>query len=626
MDEDNLEEMLKRVWMEVREAFWYPPLPDPVFMDPIPAPAGMDMQNHFNTFVSKAFLGYLTEVGPADTETILTGLLLHEANHYVTCPKDFKGYLELFSASRHATWGKQHGVDMAKNAVNYYADVVVNTDITVVMDRHEVTEIYRIMYSPEMSVHPKLGPAIRASEPINRIMGGLYQELWECDLGIVPIEEERAIIDELKGIDYLHSDNRKEDVREFTRIILPVMQEMIEKQKEMQKEQKKKKKDQKGKQQQDQQGDPSSSSSGEECEEGEEGDEQGEPQSGPGGEGDEDMFSDGLLDNIDPSSFSDDEIEEGLREFAEEENQNDFADAMHDLDLDERLYGEKDKKSTGYIPIKRGKEGLLAQIQFYSALAKKYDLPIKTQEIHKDGSLYPHSHTKYQLGDDLQRVDPFNSMGKVIPGLSNRWQMKESETVGQKEGVPDAIICIDSSGSMINPSGDSINTGRISPAVLGAFCAADAYLANDAKVAVVNFSASTNRTDFIDDTKTLYKLICSYQGEGTQLRTEAIDELVEMATDKVDIILITDMAIFNIGEVLQNLSEHTKTNRLTVVSLHSPGAVSQYGNYEGESLRNVKMLQNQLGDSDNVGFYHVKSTDDIAKIILGETTKSFGMK
>jgi hypothetical protein len=61
------------------------------------------------------------------------------------------------------------------------------------------------------------------------------------------------------------------------------------------------------------------------------------------------------------------------------------------------------------------------------------------------------------------------------------------------EETPDCLIAIDSSGSMINPR------KNLSYAVLGAACATNAYLRNDAKVAVYNFSdAPMGGKDILD--------------------------------------------------------------------------------------------------------------------------------
>ncbi len=81
--------------------------------------------------------------------------------------------------------------------------------------------------------------------------------------------------------------------------------------------------------------------------------------------------------------------------------------------------------------------------------------------------------------------------------------------------TPDCLIAIDSSGSMINPR------KSLSYAVLGAACAADAYLQNDSKVAVYNFSdapmGGKDVLNYTDRREDIYRVLCKYFGGGTAL-------------------------------------------------------------------------------------------------------------
>ena len=81
------------------------------------------------------------------------------------------------------------------------------------------------------------------------------------------------------------------------------------------------------------------------------------------------------------------------------------------------------------------------------------------------------------------------------------------------EGTPDCLIAIDSSGSMINPR------KSLSYAVLGAACATNAYLQNDSKVAVYNFSdapmGGKDILNYTDRREDIYRVLCKYFGGGT---------------------------------------------------------------------------------------------------------------
>src|SRR5437762_10546708 len=75
--------------------------------------------------------------------------------------------------------------------------------------------------------------------------------------------------------------------------------------------------------------------------------------------------------------------------------------------------------------------------------------------------------------------------------------------MGRREGVPDCIVIIDSSGSMTNPR------YLLSHAILGAGCACEAYLRHGAQVAVYNFgdapAGDKLLLDFTTDRKRIYQ-------------------------------------------------------------------------------------------------------------------------
>ena len=67
---------------------------------------------------------------------------------------------------------------------------------------------------------------------------------------------------------------------------------------------------------------------------------------------------------------------------------------------------------------------------------------------------------------------------------------------------------------------------HISHAILGAACAAEAYLRNGARVAVYNFSDASADDEYIlsytRNRRKIYNAICHYYGGGTQLFIKTI--------------------------------------------------------------------------------------------------------
>ena len=144
---------------------------------------------------------------------------------------------------------------------------------------------------------------------------------------------------------------------------------------------------------------------------------------------------------------------------------------------------------------------------------------------------------------------------------------------------------------------------ELSYAVLGAACACDAYLRNEARVAVYNFSdaeAGGRRIlNYSDNRKQIYRTLCHYFGGGTRLLVEHMNAL---QTEKVpDIFLITDMQITNLEILIQYFNDCE--NRVTAVHI-------------GDN-KQVHEFRNSMALRKNVGIYAVQRKEDIPRIVLG---------
>ncbi len=172
------------------------------------------------------------------------------------------------------------------------------------------------------------------------------------------------------------------------------------------------------------------------------------------------------------------------------------------------------------------------------------------------------------------------------------------------EGTPECLIAIDSSGSMINPR------KNLSYAVLGAACAADAYLRNHSKVAVYNFSdAPMGGKDVLDYTlrrEEVYRALCKYFGGGTALD---MDDLIPLAQGRknLDLFIITDMKITNL-ETLIGYFEKIQ-NRITAVHIGENPYASRF--------------EKAIGNRKNINIFTVKKKEDIPHIVLGKILEYF---
>jgi hypothetical protein len=237
-------------------------------------------------------------------------------------------------------------------------------------------------------------------------------------------------------------------------------------------------------------------------------------------------------------------------------------------------------------------------------LAESYFIPLKKLPLEEKGFLHPHSHSPWEVGSPFQDVDIWTSFGKVMPGLTQIWKKKEGKGKGKTEGVPDCIIAIDSSGSMINPR------KSLSYAVLGAACAADAFLRNNSKVAVYNFSdapmGGREILNYTNKRKEIYKVLCKYFGGGTALDLEDLIPLVKRRKN-LDLFIITDMKITNLETLINFLSQ--VQNRITAVHVGENPYASRF----------EKAVEKRR----NISIFTVKKKEDIPHIVLGSIRQYF---
>jgi hypothetical protein len=228
--------------------------------------------------------------------------------------------------------------------------------------------------------------------------------------------------------------------------------------------------------------------------------------------------------------------------------------------------------------------------------------------MERSGSLEPYSHIPWEASKPVQDIDVWTSFGKLLPGVSQTWGRREGSTYGQREGTPDCLVMLDSSGSMTNPR------EHVSFAVLGAGCAVEAYLRREAHVAVYNFSDAymDDKTvlPFGADRQAIYRGLCIYHGGGTSLRLRDIEALRRTAASPVpDLLLITDMQITNLEEVIDYLIG--VDGRITVVHIGENSATDRF--------RQVTRHHPRLR------VFTVQDHQDIPQIVLGQVQSYFAM-
>jgi hypothetical protein len=314
------------------------------------------------------------------------------------------------------------------------------------------------------------------------------------------------------------------------------------------------------------------------------------------GEGDGDTDG-GMLGPHGAGQYSREQIEKGLSAFSEK-GYHAFRAMVEDFRKEIEDAGAMPEKGIGHgrgVPRD-------ADILYYMKRAESYKLPVKPIPMEKVGGLYPHTHTPWEIGKPVHDIDVWTSFGKILPGISQTWERRAGETHGVEDGTPDCLLVIDSSGSMANPCDE------LSHAVLGAGCAADAYLRRRRQVAVYNFSdapqGGSERLDFTEDREAIYRVLGRYFGGGTEL---ALDDFKSFGTRQMDIFIITDMQISNLASVTRYLA--SVAGRVTAVHVGQTREASQF--------------RSSTEESDHIVVYAVESPEDIPGIVLAEAEARF---
>lgn len=384
---------------------------------------------------------------------------------------------------------------------------------------------------------------------VEEVIASLYQRIWGIDLGISTSKKGNdEVVRRLARIPYLDRSRWPESIRKFARSLKPLL--ILE-----QKEQK---------------------SRG------------GKGESNPQGEHD--------LDH-----YSYEEIDQGLRDYAQKTmGLSEFKEVVEDFsaELKEMGYGIEGGMGRGRgAPID-------ADVLFYMKLAENYSIPLRKIPLEEAGTLHPHSHSPWEVGSPFQDIDIWTSFGKIMPGITQIWKKKEGKGRGKIEGAPDCLIIIDSSGSMINPR------KNLSYAVLGAACVTNAYLRNDSKVAVYNFSdAPMGGRDVLDYTanrEEVYRVLCKYFGGGTALDLEDIMPMIK-GKKELDLFIITDMKITNLETLIGFFGKIQ--NRITAVHI-------------GENPYAAR-FEKAVEKRKNINIFTVKKKEDIPHIVLGSIREYF---
>lgn len=546
MDEEyrkKLEEKLPKIWKEVRETFNYPQIPKPVFDEKTQE---IEMKNH-RIVINPDYVKELEAKGLSQDDA-MKAMLSHYLGHYFykNDPWDFTNML--FVENEMSLVDEKRAAEFR----NAYNDVCVDLKLLL---KHQKSGAEKLL-------------AKTGKTSVDRLLRAYYQDQSGHDMGLGGINSlEEKYVKKMKTIDFFDRSRWKYNARRFGKILKDYIEEL-----------------------------PKGEGSGGEGD-GESSDnvqmpgDMEQPGSGsdpenPNQEGYSGCCGTGR--HMDHEAFGEDEVREGVRELAKGMDPEEFKKAAKRLGI-----GKVEGKGIG-IAGQGGPE--ITINDYYKALSEGYRIGILEKPNIKSDTMYPEMHKKYEMGDPFSEIDFLNSYGKIIPGITQKWKYSEMDVHGKLEGIPDALLVIDSSSSMPNPS------SSLSYAVLGGFCASNAYLDNGSKVGVINFSGNSQMlsVDFTDDREKVYDAISSYFAGGTVMPLQELRKMVSENDKECDIILISDTQIDNLVETINYLKGIENKNRVSILCI-------------GSSYNEL-----QKYSDDKLSIYAIESLESIPDIILGD--------
>lgn len=570
MADKNLKQIMSKEWQNVRKSFHYPQLPQPRLVEDT-SNGSIDIKN-LEVTVSEPFIKGFEEYGIAPEES-LNEVLTHELTHFMKFPGNVLNVLKLQKSAQGMADG--HKISELRTAFTE-----AQTNIYMLNEiKHPSTAKMRKAYGlPE-------------GDSFGRLMYGLYQEVSGQDFGIEPKEksladkvknvlrrqtnEERTLIDKLKDIDYTNKSRETDNFRRFAQVL-----------KDYQPPQKDKK-DREG-----QEGEGNDQGSGQ-------GSGQGKPCSGNGLDG-----------------FSDNQIREGLKQFAQEcSSPNEYEEIVRQV-LNEGKgqgsLGQEQEQPSQKMGKRAGSGRGITQLadNFYTALAEKHAIPISKKPMHKNGTLYPYSHTSFEIGDSITDVDAFSTPG-ILPGITRKWVKREGEVYGDNEAIPDSFLIVDNSPSMFMPNGNEViaPSKRIYQHIVGATAISNAYLLNGSRVAVYSFGSNDHLTNPTQDRENVHRELRRYSSNGgTTFNSSFLERVLRDSKGEYDISVISDMDIKNLGGFIDTVLGIPKTHRVHLLYTENNGYVGK--------------LRESFGNRENVAILPLTCESDIQKITMGELQKS----
>jgi hypothetical protein len=193
----GLEEILGRLWPEVRRRHLYPELPSPR-VDRSDTVVAMEIRSK-QIILNLDYVNEMRRFLP--TERILEALLDHGVSHYTCCPWDLSTHLRLYAHAKDLL----DDTALAHKATDLFMDVVADTH--AVRERQSsLPQLYRY----------------GSRNPVEEAILSLYERIWGVDLGA---RGDPDTVRRLTGIPYLDRRRWLESLTRFVRGLRPLLEE-----------------------------------------------------------------------------------------------------------------------------------------------------------------------------------------------------------------------------------------------------------------------------------------------------------------------------------------------------------------------------------------------------------------
>lgn len=246
-----------------------------------------------------------------------------------------------------------------------------------------------------------------------------------------------------------------------------------------------------------------------------------------------------------------------------------------------------------------------ASIDVYFALISRYEIKMEPIFMKCGGSVEISGFDKWTLDKEIEKIYIIGPTGplllpEITPTIEYNEGLEETSTIS----IPDLLIVLDISGSMTNPIRD------VSKAVVSAGVVARNYIERGREVGIVLFSDYTKFLGYSKNLEDVLNKILLYQGGGTVLDLNIVEDAIKKAKYKLDVIVISD---FYIHEVI--------IGRNSFFSEQAIDKIIEILNSERKVERGYlffvnENLQQKEEEHGKVGVYTIKNWDDIRGIVI----------